>query len=306
MGGASALLGALLGFLFGLPRGGDNAPALSHAGGQPQQPSGGNGTPAEAADKNLISPNNNLLEISDWLTKIIVGAGLVGLKDLVRWLGTVGEAVGFGAELASPAVARVYGCSLVLFFFAWGFLFVYIQTRTIISFIFATTTRSLQDLTRTISQNVSAEVSQKVSAEVSQKVSAEVSQRVAEVSQTASEGTILQLLYNTDTVSAAADFATQFLATPGNEKNGRVWLYLAASYGQQHARAADADKKALSDKAYDALQKALAQDGTGEVRRLAIGLLYPWAPERLPGDDDLESLNSDKRFQDLVTPPPKP
>jgi hypothetical protein len=140
---AATLVGALLGFLFGLPRGSAEpasavvAPVLPPpAGGQPA-------AAAEAPKRRLGVVNNNLLEISDWLTKIIIGAGLVGLKDLIRWLGTVGEGIGGGVEFTG-ALARVFGCSIIVFFFAWGFLFVYIQTRTIISFIFSSMDRALQ------------------------------------------------------------------------------------------------------------------------------------------------------------------
>jgi len=84
--------------------------------------------------------NNNLLEISNWLTKIIVGAGLVQLNHVVWWVGEVGRRVGLGAGLTGETAA-MFGGALLIFFFCWGFLFVYIQTRTIISFIFASVER---------------------------------------------------------------------------------------------------------------------------------------------------------------------
>jgi hypothetical protein len=145
---AAALVGSLLGFLFGLPRGGAEAPsAIVTPGALPQGGAQGQVNPTapkeETPKRRLGVVNNNLLEISDWLTKIIIGAGLVGLKDLMRWLGAVGDGIGQAADF-SGALARVFGCSIIVFFFAWGFLFVYIQTRTIISFIFAAMDRALQ------------------------------------------------------------------------------------------------------------------------------------------------------------------
>lgn len=133
-GAAAALLGALLGFLFGLPRG-SNGPS-GNGGPPPPNPA------ATMAATQQRAVNNNLLDISDWLTKIIVGAGLVGLTDLVRWIGEVGRRVGVGAGLADETAA-MFGGAILVFFFTWGFLFVYIQTRTIISVIFAATERSL-------------------------------------------------------------------------------------------------------------------------------------------------------------------
>jgi len=132
-GAAAGLLGGLLGFLFGLPRGSNGQPN----GQAPSAPS-----PVVSAAAQQRAVNNNLLEISDWLTKIIVGAGLVGLTDLVRWVGTVGARVGAGAGLDGETAA-MFGGAVLVFFFTWGFLFLYIQTRTIISVIFASTERSL-------------------------------------------------------------------------------------------------------------------------------------------------------------------
>jgi hypothetical protein len=286
-GGAAALVGAVLGFLFGLPRSVPE-PAPAPASGASATEGGTPSAPPANGARALGPVNNNLLEISDWLTKIIVGAGLVELKALVQWVGGVGRVVGAAASL-DPSLAPVFGCSVLTFFFAWGFLFVYIQTRTIISFIFATTDRLLQNLGTTIREAVATEVRQSVLPQIDR----------------VSENTIFQLLYNNQpgAAKAAEERAREFLQAPGNQNNGRVLLYLACAYGQQHAAAQDAAvRQALADKALDALQEALAADPA--LRGLARGLLYPTAPEHIAGDNDLETLNGDPRFQQLVGPPP--
>ena len=177
--GAAALVGALLGFLFGLPRGAGEAAKAAQAVPQPgagaaNAAQGGAGAAAGAGAATTAAAamstghgfvNNNLLEISDWLTKIIVGAGLVGLKDLVTWIWTLGGQIGKGVGLSDGA-GPVFGAAVVTFFFAWGFLFVYIQTRTIISFIFASMERSLLDLSSTIEGAVADEVRKKVMPEL--------------------------------------------------------------------------------------------------------------------------------------------
>lgn len=76
---SSGLVGGLLGFLFGLPR-----PA----------PAGASGTPPSA--RRSWQTSTNLTEVADWLTKIIIGVGLVtatqiwggliALSDFSRWL----------------------------------------------------------------------------------------------------------------------------------------------------------------------------------------------------------------------------
>ncbi len=69
----------------------------------------------------------NLEEISDWLTKILVGVGLIQLGDLVsraqRLVALVGEGLG------SSAAADVMAAGLLAAFTVWGFLVFYLLTR---------------------------------------------------------------------------------------------------------------------------------------------------------------------------------
>jgi hypothetical protein len=68
--GAAFLGGALLGFLFGIPR----SLAVEAT------PAGTTAEPVEAGQRAaLYRSNTNLEQISDWLTKILVGVGLVEL-----------------------------------------------------------------------------------------------------------------------------------------------------------------------------------------------------------------------------------
>lgn len=63
---ASVMVGVLVGFLFGIPR------ALQNAG-----------TGGAEAGWGRYSTNTNLEQISDWLTKILVGVGLVELARAI-------------------------------------------------------------------------------------------------------------------------------------------------------------------------------------------------------------------------------
>jgi hypothetical protein len=103
VGLASWLGGSLLGFLFGVPR--------FQAGEAPNQ------------DGSRIVPNTNLEQVSDWLTKIIIGATLVQLRDLSTGLVTLARAI--GADLGAPASSTAAGAVILFFFFAgfmWGYL----------------------------------------------------------------------------------------------------------------------------------------------------------------------------------------
>jgi hypothetical protein len=106
--------GATLGFLFGVPRykSADGTSAVTAA---PQAPA------AQAVM--AFSPNTNLEQISDWLTKIIVGATLVQLVPIVQ--GFAGLCLWIAVEMKQPPAAVFAGGILVFFFFAgfmWGYL----------------------------------------------------------------------------------------------------------------------------------------------------------------------------------------
>jgi hypothetical protein len=73
-------------------------------------------------------PNTNLEQISDWLTKVLVGVGLVQLTNAGgparRLVGSVGEGLG------GTASARVVAASVMVLSLIWGFLLSYLLTRT--------------------------------------------------------------------------------------------------------------------------------------------------------------------------------
>lgn len=108
-GGAASAIGALLGFLFGIPR------VL-----QSDQ--------LTKKEKYRVLANSNLEQISDWLTKIIVGVGLVQLGTIPDQLGRLGAALapGFGGTPSSS----VFAVGLVLTCVISWFLLSYMWTRT--------------------------------------------------------------------------------------------------------------------------------------------------------------------------------
>src|SRR5687767_11994550 len=72
-------------------------------------------------------PNTNLEEISDWLTKILVGIGLIQLGQLSDRVGRLVTAVadGIGGNPPNPTFAL----ALLLYFTMVGFLASYLLTR---------------------------------------------------------------------------------------------------------------------------------------------------------------------------------
>ncbi|MBW8811883.1 MAG: hypothetical protein JF588_00535 [Caulobacterales bacterium] len=104
--GASWGAGSVLGFLFGVPR------LRSQTGHQ-----------TLTGEQSQFTPNTNLEQISDWLTKIIVGATLVQLDAVLRRLQDT--AVFIGESVGSRGAAPVGGAVMIYFFtagFMWGYL----------------------------------------------------------------------------------------------------------------------------------------------------------------------------------------
>jgi len=114
--GAAVLTGALLGFLFGIPR----TLQLPEAAA-PTEP--GMGVRPEPSYR----VNTNLEQISDWLTKILVGVGLTQIQGIeatgARIAGVVASGLGGG-----PAAA-VLASAIMVYFVIFGFLTGYLWTR---------------------------------------------------------------------------------------------------------------------------------------------------------------------------------
>jgi hypothetical protein len=106
--------GSLLGIVFGIPR-------------SASQPSDKN--QAGLAD---LQANTNMEQISDWLTKILVGAGLVELKGLPHAIDSAAQyiapAIASKGETSSPALISI-AAAILIYFSIEGFIGGYIFTR---------------------------------------------------------------------------------------------------------------------------------------------------------------------------------
>ena len=71
--------------------------------------------------------NTNLEQISDWLTKILVGVGLTQLAKVPGALGSAADR--FGGALGGGDAGGPCAIAIILFFMTSGFLFGYLWTR---------------------------------------------------------------------------------------------------------------------------------------------------------------------------------
>ncbi len=111
--GACLSSGFLTGFLFGIPK------ILQGA----RSPS----TETIIASGYRQRVNTNLEEISDWLTKIIVGLGLYELKLIPGWIDRLSAA--FASSLNQKSPHQAFLGAAIVFFLICGFLLGYLVTR---------------------------------------------------------------------------------------------------------------------------------------------------------------------------------
>lgn len=118
---AALLCGGLLGFLFGIPRTlqNDRAPEQPPGGEDAGQVGSTNGTSYHA--------NTNLEQISDWLTKILVGVGLTQIHAIAGRVEAVSQVA--ATAIGAGAGAQVFVVALIIYFAVCGFLLGYLWTR---------------------------------------------------------------------------------------------------------------------------------------------------------------------------------
>lgn len=134
--GAALLVGGFLGFLFAIPR---------RIGDGDHQPGTG-----------WFRSSGSLEEIADWLTKILVGLGLVELGKLVR---SIRQLVDFiGPSLGPHATSRPVALGLLTLFSFSGFLFFYLATRIHLAPAFAHAEEQLSLASREAHEDVAASV----------------------------------------------------------------------------------------------------------------------------------------------------
>jgi hypothetical protein len=128
---AALVAGALLGFLFGLPR-----------------------TLERSDSKARLAPNTNLDQISDWLTKILVGLGLVQLGKVTHGVGTIARSLAPG--LGNGPGAKAFASTLLIYSAGDGFLLGYIWTRVDLSRRFRQAAEDLDPIEKVTEKTLSA------------------------------------------------------------------------------------------------------------------------------------------------------
>ncbi len=112
---ACMMVGTVFGFLFGIPR------SIS----------------SPAPDTKGYRANTNLEDVSDWLTKILIGIGLVQAKSIAALVQSVVERVAAECGNVLPKEPMVLLWSMLAFFIVLGFFGGYLRTRIFLPKLFS-------------------------------------------------------------------------------------------------------------------------------------------------------------------------
>ena len=266
--GASFLLGAFLGFLFGIPR------TLQRAEEE---------APRSATQTLGYRVNTNFEQISDWLTKIIVGVGLTQLGTLPRSFWTMSGHL--SGAIGEPPAGQTVVAAVVLHFLLSGFFFGYLLTRLFLTGAFQRAERTVEEAVDQLTHEIE-----------------KVHSRTRALDVRVTEGEMFKALYE----PAPGGFERvielgEFFVKQNPDASAEVWGYLAAAYGQsyrwemQHANGKEV-LDTLRAKALDAVRRAVALNpGAKPV------LAMLWRPEPGTPEDDLEPFRDDPEFEKTLT-----
>ena len=126
LSGAALILGTVLGFIFGIPR---SLASASAAIAQKMAP--GDGSPRQLVS---VRPNTNLEQISDWLTKILVGVGLTQITKVPPYLQALSQSL--DGAFAPIQQGGIIGISILGAFGLGGFIWAYFESRTSLMQVF--------------------------------------------------------------------------------------------------------------------------------------------------------------------------
>ncbi len=139
---ASAAVGGLIGLLFGIPRAILSLESASPATGAAGTTGAATTPPVTPAPETTpLAPsvkyaeNTNLVQVSDWLTKVLLGAGLTQLGRAPGALSSLGRslAAGFGTGSSAQAFAEATVVLNVVAGFLYGYLLIRLRLGAALS-----------------------------------------------------------------------------------------------------------------------------------------------------------------------------
>lgn len=286
---ASFATGAILGFLFGVPR------VLSKGTETAVVTAAEN---VEAQERRRLTSNTNLERISDWLTTMLVGVGLSQLHNVNAALRGFSDYIARHAQVFTDAQGNLNAGVLpgvappiLIFGAAAGFLLMYLYTRT--SLVRLLDAVEMDLLTGGARWGVRRAADQ-IAKETGDARASELSTSRAVSIDDALE-LMFSALYRAGGYRQVIELGSQLMDTPAAERP-EFWFYLAAAYGQQlHNRDSKEQKERSNDReqALEAAQRAVKLDSAYKQRL--------WDISNPAGyDNDLQDLRDDPEFRKIV------
>jgi hypothetical protein len=299
-------VGSLVGFLFGIPR--TLQSSSSSADATP-------GAAGQAADRNgqasayLQTVNTNLEQISDWLTKILVGVGLTQLQRIPQKL--IGLANYFQSGLGGNAPITLV---IILNSMVFGFFAGYLLTRLFLAGAFSGADKAAAEATAIIIQKTQFAQGLTEAGAYSQATStllatlAKIDSRTpTDVKRNTYEGLVYNYLYANapDGFQKAIQYGEKYNSEEPSAPSARLWASLAAAYGQQNKWEQDNLKRtevldSSRRNALDAVKRAIALEP--HMKSYLRTLWDPKDPTKEPSqENDLEVFYGDPAFQEVFS-----
>ena len=297
---AFASVGGLVGFLFAIPP--------SDASGAKAKQNDSSDPKAEGTSGATSRHPTNLEQIADWLTKIILGAGLTQLMRIPEKLKNLGFVykADFGDSLLLPQAIAVHSAIL-------GFFVGYLITRLFLASAFATADSAASDAAN------SSNVLRVADAQAAQSnyvgATATFENAIASLGPDAPRETKLlyyeRLTYNAlyeappSGFQKAIDYVTRFLTQESQQPpSALLYFNLACAYGQlydweKRNQNREAVLKDARDRALNAVRNTLQLDPS---QKSILQLVWnPQFSKLRDEENDLESFYEDPDFRALLT-----
>ncbi len=292
---AFASLGGLVGFLFGIPR--------QYRQSDVNQNKAGDGKSTQREEPR--QDTTNLEQVSDWLTKIILGAGLTQLIKVPGQLKLLGEYFKSGFDDSSVLPILIVINALVYGFFAG-----YLLTQLFLAQALKKAQDALRSVAAVLNTAGTLEQMGKFGA-ASATLEAAVHTLRPEIPTETKKALFERLTYNAlyepppDGFEKAIRYAEQYIQEEPNNPSARIWVNLAAALGQKYKydlEVRKAPKQELDEtrkRALEAVRKAIELEPQMES---LLRMLWNKEDRTKVGseEDDLEVFYDDSDFKKLL------
>jgi hypothetical protein len=294
-------IGGLVGFLFGIPRGMGQATKNPPQNGDPSTSAAAGASNAQAASSDK---STNLEQISDWLTKIILGAGLTQLVKIPELLKKLGDSFGkaFGDSSFLPIVIVI---GSVIFGFFAGYLMT--QLFLVKALLDAERAQTPVDAALTAATNLErAGQLSAATATLENGLKTLRPETPKEAKRDLYERLTYNLLYEEPPTGfeKAIRYADEYIDQEPGQPSARIWTNLAAALGQKYRWDSEhqATQQSLDETRAGALaaaQKAIALEP--QMKELLRSMWNPNDPTKVRSqEDDLEVFFGDAEFKKLL------